>query len=160
MTVIVGPVSLTLYAPDLNCNVPAVSLMDSALNKDFWLREGAVERVGYDSNYNIYWSQENELRSWRIDEAVSVSTFATAGRSDGTTPRSSRFSRRTSGIARRGSPSATTRGSSSRFPRGTVVWRTSRPSAWCTSPMSRGTAPFGERSEQGNTLFLKFSYVF
>jgi len=24
----------------------------------------------------------------------------------------------------------------------------------------RGTAPVGERSEQGNTLFLEFSYVF
>ncbi len=46
--------------------------MDSAINKDFWIREGAVERIAYDSNYNIYWSQKNELRSWRIDEAVSV----------------------------------------------------------------------------------------
>jgi hypothetical protein len=46
--------------------------MDSALTKDFWLRKGALEKISYDSNYNIYWSQKNELRSWRIDEAVGV----------------------------------------------------------------------------------------
>jgi hypothetical protein len=46
--------------------------MDSAFSKDFWVRTGAIERIEYDSNYNIYWSQKNELRSWRIDQGVGV----------------------------------------------------------------------------------------
>ena len=46
--------------------------MDSAVTKRFWFRSGTLERVDYDSNYNIYWSQKNVLRSWQIDQEVGV----------------------------------------------------------------------------------------
>jgi hypothetical protein len=46
--------------------------MDSALTKQFWFRSGPLERIEYQSNYNIYWSQENVLRSWQIDQEVGV----------------------------------------------------------------------------------------
>jgi hypothetical protein len=29
--------------------------LDSALTKTFWLRKGPIERIGYESNYNVYW---------------------------------------------------------------------------------------------------------
>jgi hypothetical protein len=40
------------------------------------------------------------------------------------------------------------------------VWRYRPPFGTVQIAYERGTAPFGERSEQGNTLFLKLSYVF
>ncbi|HEY7820425.1 MAG TPA: DUF5916 domain-containing protein, partial [Vicinamibacteria bacterium] len=46
--------------------------MDSAFSKEFWLRAGAFERIEYLSNYNVYWSQRDELRSWRIDQGLEV----------------------------------------------------------------------------------------
>jgi hypothetical protein len=46
--------------------------MDSAVTKDFWFRAGTLEHVDYRSNYNIYWSQRNVLRSWQIDQEVGV----------------------------------------------------------------------------------------
>ena len=46
--------------------------MDSAFTRRFWPRSGALERVEYDSNYNIYWSQANVLRSWEIVESLQV----------------------------------------------------------------------------------------
>ena len=46
--------------------------LDGAVEKTFWVRGGAVERVQYDSNYNVYWSTKGTLRSWRIDESVEV----------------------------------------------------------------------------------------
>lgn len=45
---------------------------DSAFSKVFSRRSGALEKLTYDSNYNIYWSQAGHLRSWRIDEGLSV----------------------------------------------------------------------------------------
>jgi hypothetical protein len=44
--------------------------LDSAVEKTLWLAEGAVERVFYDSNYNIYWSQTGVLRSWEIRQSL------------------------------------------------------------------------------------------
>ncbi|MGI8783055.1 MAG: hypothetical protein ACR2L2_05315 [Acidobacteriota bacterium] len=44
--------------------------MDSAVEKRLFFQKGPVERVGYDSNYNAYWSQKNVLRSWQIDQSV------------------------------------------------------------------------------------------
>ncbi len=44
--------------------------MDSAVEKQFWFRTGLLEKIVYESNYNIYWSQKNELRSWQIDEGL------------------------------------------------------------------------------------------
>lgn len=44
--------------------------MDSAVEKRFWFRRGPLERIAYDSNYNIYWSQSKVLRSWQVDERI------------------------------------------------------------------------------------------
>jgi hypothetical protein len=45
--------------------------LDSAVEKTWWIRKGWLERVEYDSNYNIYWStREAILRSWKIDQAL------------------------------------------------------------------------------------------
>ena len=44
--------------------------VDSAFEKTLWIRSGALEQVVYESNYNIYWSQKNVLRSWQVDEGV------------------------------------------------------------------------------------------
>jgi hypothetical protein len=46
--------------------------LDSALEGTFWIRSGAFERITYDSNYNIYWSQTDTLRSWQIDQELEV----------------------------------------------------------------------------------------
>jgi hypothetical protein len=47
--------------------------LDSAVTKTFWFRGSRLERVRYDSNYNIYWAQKTStLRSWQIDEGASV----------------------------------------------------------------------------------------
>ena len=45
---------------------------DSAIEKTFWVRSGPVERLGYDSNYNIFWSQAGPLRSWEIIQGLSA----------------------------------------------------------------------------------------
>ena len=46
--------------------------IDSALEKTIWVRSGTFERVQYGSNYNVYWSQRNELRSWQVDQSVEI----------------------------------------------------------------------------------------
>jgi len=46
--------------------------VDSALEKTFWLKSGPLERLEYGSNYNWYWGQEGDLRSWKIDESLSA----------------------------------------------------------------------------------------
>ena len=46
--------------------------IDSAIEKTIWERSGLFERVKYESNYNVYWSQKKELRSWQIDQAAEV----------------------------------------------------------------------------------------
>lgn len=45
---------------------------DSALEKTFWLERGAAERIAYGSNYNAYWGQTRILRSWQVDQSLSV----------------------------------------------------------------------------------------
>jgi hypothetical protein len=45
--------------------------LDSAVEKTWWIRKGWLERIVYDSNYNIYWStRETILRSWQIDQEL------------------------------------------------------------------------------------------
>jgi hypothetical protein len=44
--------------------------LDSALEKTFWFKRGFIERISYESNYNIYWGLEGTLRSWQIDEGL------------------------------------------------------------------------------------------
>jgi hypothetical protein len=46
--------------------------VDSAIEKTFWVRNGALERIQYGSNYNIYWGQTGTLRSWQVDESADV----------------------------------------------------------------------------------------
>ena len=43
---------------------------DSALEHTFWITGTTLERLGYDSNDNIYHSQQNVLRSWQIDQSL------------------------------------------------------------------------------------------
>ena len=45
--------------------------LDSALVKTFWLKKWGLDRIKYDSNYNIYWGIDGTLRSWQIDEGLS-----------------------------------------------------------------------------------------
>jgi hypothetical protein len=45
--------------------------LDSAVSKTFWFKRGFLERISYDSNYDIYWGLEGTLRSWQVDEGVS-----------------------------------------------------------------------------------------
>ena len=44
--------------------------LDSAIEKTFWLKEGAFDRIQYESNYNIYWGIDRNLRSWKIDQEL------------------------------------------------------------------------------------------
>jgi len=46
--------------------------LDSAVTKTFWIKRGGLERIDYDSNYNIYWGVDGTLRSWQIDEGLEV----------------------------------------------------------------------------------------
>ena len=46
--------------------------LDGAVNKTLWVGSGPVERIEYDSNYNIYWGQTGTLRSWQVDESIEV----------------------------------------------------------------------------------------
>ncbi|HUU38613.1 MAG TPA: DUF5916 domain-containing protein, partial [Candidatus Desulfaltia sp.] len=44
--------------------------LDSAVEKEFFLNKWGLDRVRYESNYNIYWGLDNILRSWQIDQAL------------------------------------------------------------------------------------------
>jgi hypothetical protein len=46
--------------------------LDSALEHTFWIRSPVLERLTYDSNYNIYWGQTGTLRSWQIDQRIDL----------------------------------------------------------------------------------------
>ena len=46
--------------------------LDDAIEKTVWLRAGAIERLEYGSNYNVYWGQTGTLRSWEVDESLDV----------------------------------------------------------------------------------------
>ena len=43
---------------------------DSALSHEFWLTDTALQRIEYDSNYNLYHGQQGTLRSWQIDQSL------------------------------------------------------------------------------------------
>lgn len=44
--------------------------LDSAIAKTFWLKKGAFDRIQYESNYNVYWGIDRNLRSWKIDQEL------------------------------------------------------------------------------------------
>ncbi|MBN2206126.1 MAG: hypothetical protein JW742_01870, partial [Candidatus Aminicenantes bacterium] len=46
--------------------------LDSALEKTFFLAAGRLERVAYESNYNVYWGMNGVLRSWQVDQGLSL----------------------------------------------------------------------------------------
>ncbi len=46
--------------------------IDSAAEKTWWIGSGPVQQVQYESNYNVFWSQRNVLRSWKVDEGFDV----------------------------------------------------------------------------------------
>lgn len=46
--------------------------IDSHVTKILWIRSGAFEQMRHDSNYNIYWGQTGVLRSWKVDEDLTV----------------------------------------------------------------------------------------
>ncbi len=45
--------------------------LDSAISKTFWLKKLGLDRIEYESNYNIYWGMDGTLRSWQVDEGLS-----------------------------------------------------------------------------------------
>jgi hypothetical protein len=46
--------------------------LDSAVEKTFWLKKWGFDRIKYRSNYNIYWGLDRNLRSWQIDQELSL----------------------------------------------------------------------------------------
>lgn len=46
--------------------------LDSALEKTFFLKTGGLERIAYESNYNIYWGMNGGLRSWQVDQGLNL----------------------------------------------------------------------------------------
>ena len=47
--------------------------LDGAIEKTVWVAGGAVERIRYLSNYNVYWAASTAtLRSWQADHSVTV----------------------------------------------------------------------------------------
>lgn len=46
--------------------------LDSAVQKTVWISGGMFERIGYNSNYSIYWGQTGVLRSWQVDEVLAI----------------------------------------------------------------------------------------
>ena len=47
--------------------------VDSHLSKTFWIKKGWFEKIQFSTNYNQYWSQKGDLRSW---DSSSRLTFA------------------------------------------------------------------------------------
>ncbi|MBC8400476.1 MAG: carbohydrate binding family 9 domain-containing protein [Candidatus Marinimicrobia bacterium] len=46
--------------------------LDAAVEKIFWIRGNKIERIQYDSNYNIYWGQSGNLRSWEVEQSFEI----------------------------------------------------------------------------------------
>jgi len=44
--------------------------LDSAISKTLWFPKGALEKLAYNSNYNVYWSQRGELRAWEVLQSL------------------------------------------------------------------------------------------
>lgn len=45
---------------------------DSAVKKIFWLRKWGLDRIEYNSNYNIYWGMDKTLRSWDVWQSLTL----------------------------------------------------------------------------------------
>jgi len=44
--------------------------LDSAIKKTFWLKKYGLDRIEYNSKYNIYWGMDKTLRSWDIFQSL------------------------------------------------------------------------------------------
>jgi hypothetical protein len=44
--------------------------LDSAIEKTFWTGGAVLDKIGYDSNYNIYWGTDRTLRSWDVRQEL------------------------------------------------------------------------------------------
>ena len=117
--------------------------LDSALNKTVWPADGPVERVQYDSAYDVYWGQTGVLRSWQVDESVAVD-FRNRGPPRRGTPKSSSASSATSATGRPASRSAGTPARTSPSAAASPPAATSTPTSCSRAPWpssSRPTAP-------------------
>jgi len=47
--------------------------LDSGIGITFLKNKGFIDQVKYDSNYNIYWGMDNNMRSWQVDQALTFS---------------------------------------------------------------------------------------
>ncbi|MBT3229396.1 MAG: carbohydrate binding family 9 domain-containing protein [Candidatus Marinimicrobia bacterium] len=45
---------------------------DSALEREIWIREFNIDKLNYESNYNIFWSQAGTLRSWEVKQSLGI----------------------------------------------------------------------------------------
>jgi len=43
---------------------------DSAITKTVWLKKGYLDRILYNSNYNIFWGMDKVLRSWDVWQSL------------------------------------------------------------------------------------------
>ncbi len=46
--------------------------LDSAIEKIWWINKYGIDRLNYESNYNIYWSKKGDLRSWAVFQGISI----------------------------------------------------------------------------------------
>lgn len=47
--------------------------LDSAVEKTWWIKKHGIDRIAYDSNYNIYWSKKaGYLKSYQIDQGLEM----------------------------------------------------------------------------------------
>ncbi len=46
--------------------------LDSGLMQRFFIHNGSLRQVRYDSHFNVYWGMEGALRSWQVDQGVSL----------------------------------------------------------------------------------------
>ena len=44
--------------------------LDAAVEQTLWVRSATLDRIRYDSNYNVYWSQRGVKRSWQVDQSL------------------------------------------------------------------------------------------
>ncbi|NQU26721.1 MAG: hypothetical protein HQ528_00380, partial [Candidatus Marinimicrobia bacterium] len=46
--------------------------LDAAVEKTIWIRGKQFEKIDYESNYNIYWGQSRNLRSWEVEQTFEI----------------------------------------------------------------------------------------
>jgi len=46
--------------------------MDAGITKDFLISNSSIEQIQYELNYNIYWGTSGALRSWQVDQGLTL----------------------------------------------------------------------------------------